>query len=72
MVMLAHTIEDQMETICMRILADSGPEGLSECAITPLLEACHTPPLLKTSKGRLIATCKALNQIGSSIPVIKT
>ena len=28
-VMLAHTIEDQMETICMRILADSGPEGLS-------------------------------------------
>ena len=62
-VMLAHTIEDQMETICMRILADSGPEGLSGMRHNTVVGGLRIlRPLLKISKGRLIATCKALNQ----------
>jgi tRNA(Ile)-lysidine synthase len=62
-VMLAHTIEDQMETICMRILADSGPEGLSGMRHNTVVGGLPIlRPLLKISKGRLIATCKALNQ----------
>ena len=62
-VMLAHTIEDQMETICMRILADSGPEGLSGIRRNTVVGGLRIlRPLLKISKGRLIATCSALNQ----------
>ena len=62
-VMLAHTIEDQMETICMRILADSGPEGLSGMRRNTVVGGLRIlRPLLKISKSRLIATCKALNQ----------
>ena len=62
-VMLAHTIEDQMETICMRILADSGPEGLSGMRHNTVVGGLRIlRPLLKIPKGRLIATCKALNQ----------
>ena len=62
-VMLAHTIEDQMETICMRILADSGPEGLSGIRRNTVVGGLRIlRPLLKISKGRLVATCRALNQ----------
>ena len=62
-VMLAHTIEDQMETICMRILADSGPEGLSGMRRNTVVRGLRiVRPLLKISKGRLVATCKAFNQ----------
>jgi len=62
-VMLAHTIEDQMETICMRILADSGPEGLSGIRRNTVVGGLRIlRPLLKISKGRLIATCSAFNQ----------
>ena len=62
-VMLAHTIEDQMETICMRILADSGSEGLSGMRRNSVVGGLRIlRPLLKISKGRLVATCRALNQ----------
>ena len=62
-VMLAHTIEDQMETICMRILADSGSEGLSGMRRNTVVGGLRIlRPLLKISKGRLVATCRALNQ----------
>ena len=62
-VMLAHTIEDQMETICMRILANSGPEGLSGMRSNAVVGGLRIlRPLLKISKHRLIATCKAFNQ----------
>ena len=62
-VMLAHTIEDQMETICMRILADSGPEGLSGMRRNTVVGGLRIlRPLLKISKGRLVATCRTLNQ----------
>ena len=62
-VMLAHTIEDQMETICMRILADSGSEGLSAMRRNTVVGGLRIlRPLLKISKGRLVATCRALNQ----------
>ena len=62
-VMLAHTIEDQMETICMRILADSGSEGLSGMRRNTVVGGLRIlRPLLKISKGRLVATCRTLNQ----------
>ena len=62
-VMLAHTIEDQMETICMRILADSGSEGLSGMRRNTVVGGLRIlRPLLKISKGRLVATCRALDQ----------
>ena len=62
-VMLAHTIEDQMETICMRLLANSGPEGLSGMRSNTVVGGLRIlRPLLKISKHRLIATCKAFNQ----------
>ena len=62
-VMLAHTIEDQMETICMRILANSGPEGLSGMRSHTVVGGLRIlRPLLNISKRRLIATCEAFNQ----------
>ena len=62
-VMLAHTIEDQMETICMRILADSGSEGLSGMRRNTVVGGLRIlRPLLKIPKGRLVATCRTLNQ----------
>ena len=56
-VMLAHTIEDQMETICMRILADSGPEGLSGMRHNTVVGGLRIlRPLLKISKDVFSST----------------
>ena len=62
-VMLAHTIEDQAETVYMRILADSGPEGLSGMRNgTRVAGLTIIRPLLTITKGRLIETCRRFGQ----------
>ncbi len=62
-VMFAHTAEDQAETAWMRILADSGPDGLA--AMIPETRVAGLTiarPLLNISKPCLIATCRARQQ----------
>jgi tRNA(Ile)-lysidine synthase len=62
-VLLAHTAEDQAETLWLRILADSGPDGLAamqrEIRVAGLTIA---RPLLSVPKERLVATCRAHGQ----------
>jgi tRNA(Ile)-lysidine synthase len=62
-VLLAHTAEDQAETLWLRISADSGPDGLG--AMQQQTRVAGLPiarPLLAISKQRLIATCRAHGQ----------
>jgi len=62
-VLLAHTAEDQAETLWLRISADSGPDGLG--AMLQQTRVAGLPiarPLLAISKQRLIATCRAHGQ----------
>ena len=62
-VLLAHTAEDQAETLWLRISADSGPDGLG--AMHRQTRVAGLPiarPLLAIAKRRLIATCRAHGQ----------
>jgi tRNA(Ile)-lysidine synthase len=62
-VLLAHTAEDQAETLWIRILADSGPDGLAAMRPeTRVSGLCIARPLLSISKQRLVATCQARGQ----------
>jgi tRNA(Ile)-lysidine synthase len=58
--MTAHTLDDQAETVLMRLAAGSGPAGLA--GMRPLSargDLIHVRPLLGVPKARLIATCEA-------------
>ena len=63
-VLLGHTLEDQIETIFMRILANTGPDGLSGIRnYTRIAGLNIARPLLSVTKKRLIATCHQYNQV---------
>ncbi len=63
LVLMAHTAEDQAETVWMRILADTGPDGLSAMTHENKIGGLHIGrPLLTIPKARLIATCKKKKQ----------
>ncbi len=54
----AHTLDDQAETVLMRMAAGSGPAGLAGMrAFSPRGGITHWRPLLAVPKARLIATC---------------
>ncbi|MBM85522.1 MAG: tRNA lysidine(34) synthetase TilS, partial [Rhodospirillaceae bacterium] len=62
-ILLAHTRNDQAETLWLRIKADSGPDGLA--AMTPEVRIGGLPvsrPLLTVPKIRLAAVCDAHQQ----------
>ncbi len=59
-VMLAHTLEDQAETVLMRLLRGAGVDGLSAIRLDSLHEGLRVVrPLLSVSSGRLRATLRA-------------
>jgi len=62
-VLLGHTLDDQIETLYMRINADTGPDGLSGMlSYARLRGLIIARPLLSVTKKRLIATCNHHNQ----------
>jgi tRNA(Ile)-lysidine synthetase-like protein len=62
-VALAHTLEDQAETVLMRLARGSGVDGLSGMSAVSQLEGVALlRPLLAIRKARLQATLEALDQ----------
>lgn len=62
-VLLAHTAEDQAETLWLRILADSGPDGLAAMRAETRISGLRIArPVLTVSKQRLVATCRSNGQ----------
>ena len=62
-VLLWHTLDDQIETLFMRVDADTGPDGLSGMlSYTRVRGLIVVRPLLSVTKKRLIATCNQHNQ----------
>ncbi|KMO43838.1 tRNA(Ile)-lysidine synthetase [Methylobacterium tarhaniae] len=60
LVLTAHTLDDQAETVLMRLCAGSGPAGLSGMAPTRALDGLTLGrPFLSVPKSRLVATCEA-------------
>lgn len=61
LVLTAHTLDDQAETVLMRLLAGSGPAGLagmrSERSLTPNIRLAR--PFLDIPKADLVAYCEA-------------
>jgi tRNA(Ile)-lysidine synthase len=68
-VLLAHTLEDQVETLCMRIAADTGPDGLSGMRRFVRVAGLNIGrPLLSIPKTRLISTCRLHKQVWINDP----
>ncbi|AWN55115.1 tRNA lysidine(34) synthetase TilS [Methylobacterium sp. 17Sr1-1] len=58
LVLTAHTLDDQAETVLMRLCAGSGPAGLSGMAPARTLDGLALGrPFLSVPKARLVATC---------------
>ena len=63
LVLFAHTAEDQAETLWLRVLAESGPDGLSAMAPVSTVAGLRIArPMLTLGKERLVATCLARQQ----------
>jgi tRNA(Ile)-lysidine synthase len=61
--LLAHQIEDQAETLLLRLARGSGVDGLA--AMAPITETAHVRrlrPLLGVSRARLLATLERAHQ----------
>lgn len=56
----AHTLDDQAETVLMRLAAGSGPAGLAGMSPATCRDGIvHLRPFLDIPKARLVATCRA-------------
>ncbi len=59
-ILTAHTIDDQAETVILRMARGSGMAGLGAMAqVTPLAGTFVVRPLLGVAKARLVATVRA-------------
>ncbi len=58
----AHSLDDQAETVLIRLAAGSGPAGLGAMRANVARGAIrHIRPFLCVAKARLVATCAAMN-----------
>ncbi len=68
-ILLAHSADDQVETVLQRMMADSGPDGLAGIGTENRVGGTAlSRPLLAVARGRLAATCRAFGQPWISDP----